>query len=184
MYAAMSLRLLVIRHGIAEDKSANQSPEEDRRRKLTDEGAKKMRRAAQGLSELVKRVDVLASSPLDRAVQTAEIVSGVFGNRVWIAAPLAPRGGPAGVLEWVRKRPEVAKAAGSRRVVAAVVGHEPDLGVLVGWLLSGLEDSFIDLKKAGACLIEFDGELAPGRGKLLWLLRAGELRSLRRKQKT
>jgi phosphohistidine phosphatase len=179
-HSAMSLRVLVIRHGVAEEKSQGQGPEEDKRRHLTAEGATKMRRAARGLAEAVKHIDLLATSPLDRAAETAEIVGEVFGVKPAVCGALAPQGRPAAVVDWLKKRPELAKSGGPRKMVAAVVGHEPDLGVLVSWMLSGMEESFVDLKKGAACLVEFEEELGPGRGKLLWSLRPGQMRRLRR----
>src|SRR5216117_2607973 len=100
----MSLRVLVIRHGVAEEPGKGQSCEEDWRRQLTDEGREKMRRVAKGLAAVVKRIDVLGSSPLDRALQTAAIVGEVFGVKAAVAAGLAPGNGPAEVLDWVRKQ--------------------------------------------------------------------------------
>jgi phosphohistidine phosphatase len=55
------------------------------------------------------------------------------------------------------------------------VGHEPHLGELAAWLTTGERDSYMDLKKGGACLIDFDGPPRKGSGLLRWLLGPKEL---------
>jgi phosphohistidine phosphatase len=64
------------------------------------------------------------------------------------------------------------------REAVALVGHEPHLGLLVGYLLSGRSTSFVDLKKGGACLIDMDDPSRHGSGCLEWLLGDRELRRL------
>jgi phosphohistidine phosphatase len=179
----MSLKILVIRHGIAEERGKGQGPEEDWHRALTDEGRKKMRRAAKGLANVVKCIDVLGSSPLDRALQTAEIVGEVFGVKTSVAAGLVPGNGPGEVLKWVQQQTAEKKSSDERDVpIVAVVGHEPGLGVLVSWMLSGLNESFVELKKGAACLVEFDGQVKAGHGRLVWSLRPRELRKIGKKE--
>src|SRR5207244_3974272 len=74
------MRLLVVRHAIAEDREAfARSHKDDSERPLTPEGRRKMERAAHGLKELVPELDVLAASPYKRAVETAEIIGGAYG---------------------------------------------------------------------------------------------------------
>ena len=65
-----------------------------------------------------------------------------------------------------------------QREAIALVGHEPHLGLLVGYLLGGKSASFVDLKKGGACLIDMDDPSKPGSGCLEWLLGDRELRRL------
>ncbi|AHG92262.1 putative phosphohistidine phosphatase SixA (plasmid) [Gemmatirosa kalamazoonensis] len=60
-----------------------------------------------------------------------------------------------------------------------LVGHEPHLSRLVGWLLSGQEHAFTELTRGGACLLECDAPVSPGAVRLEWLLRAGQLRRVR-----
>src|SRR5207249_9588299 len=73
------MRLLVVRHAIAEDPAAfARSHKDDSGRPLTPEGRRKMERAAHGLKELVPELDVLAASPYKRAVDTAEIIAGAM----------------------------------------------------------------------------------------------------------
>ena len=67
-----------------------------------------------------------------------------------------------------RKVIEFLSANGSDGAVV-LVGHEPDLGKLAGTLVFGAP-SALALKKAGACAIQFDGEIRAGAGSLSWFL--------------
>ena len=62
-------RIYLVRHGVAEDDSDSGR---DFDRHLTPEGQEKMARAAVGLRTLGVEVDVLVSSPLVRAIETAD----------------------------------------------------------------------------------------------------------------
>lgn len=166
------MKLLVIRHGVAgsRDEWAG-TGKPDTQRPLTDEGRKKMKRAARGLRALVPRLDVLASSSLVRASQTAEIVAGAYdGLRFDTIAELSPERRPDELLGWLR-----AQKPGT---TVAVVGHEPHLGFLAGWLLTGRNDSFVDFRKGGAVLLEFDDPPAGGNAVLSWALTPRMLRTL------
>jgi len=66
------MEVLLIRHAIAEprpDEGGNQP--DDRLRELTSKGRKRMKRGVKGLAKTVPTINVLASSPLVRAQQTA-----------------------------------------------------------------------------------------------------------------
>lgn len=165
--------LLVIRHGIAEDREAfAASGKDDAQRPLTDEGRKKMRQAARGLTTLVPALDVLASSPLVRARQTADLVARAYsGLPVTELEELKPDESADRFAEWLHGQ--------SRRVAVAVVGHEPLLGRIVSLLLTGRWQSFIEFKKGGAALVGFPNGVERGAGVLRWLLTPGQLRELR-----
>ena len=166
------LRVLVVRHAVAEERGPfGRTGQPEAARPLTRGGRRKMRRAARGLACLVPRLDRLATSPLTRAVETADIVARACGKpKTQRLAPLAPGKPPGGVLAWLKDQ----RPGGT----VALVGHEPDLGVFVSWALTGLRESFVPLKKGGACLLEFGGEVKPGRAVLLWLLRPSQLRAV------
>ena len=165
------MTLLIIRHGIAMDRDefAKTCPD-DGLRPLTKEGRRKMRQATAGLSRVVNRIDVLVSSPLVRAVETAEIVAEAFGVKTNERAELVPSRRPAGLVEWLRRQPNDA--------TVAIVGHEPHLGLCASWLLTGLDESHVEFKKGGVCRIDFPDKVAPGHGVLRWHLAPGHLRRL------
>ncbi len=168
------MQLLIIRHAIAEDRDHwSLSGHPDAERPLTGDGKRRMRRGAAGLRALVPRIGALATSPLVRARDTAAIVAREYGDiPVETVAELAPERGADDLLPWLRGHGPDA--------VTAVVGHEPGLGCLVGWLLTGRHQSFVELKKGGACLLEFDDPPAAGNATLLWSLTPGQLRKLER----
>jgi phosphohistidine phosphatase len=165
------VELLVVRHAIAEDQEAfAESGRDDALRPLTAAGMRKMRRVARGLHELVPAIDVLASSPLTRAQETAEIVRRVYElDQVEVALPLQPATPLDEVVAWLARF-----AQGT----VAIVGHEPQLGRLVTYLISGREASGVELKKGAASLIEFDGSPQAGNGHLVWSIPPRVLRDL------
>jgi len=168
------VKLLVVRHALAGDRKAWRSKgKDDSARPLTGDGRRKMREVARGLAELVAAPGVLATSPLVRAKQTAALLAGAFHlEAAEEVEALAPGEPPQALLEWLRAR--------GRNDLVAVVGHEPHLGMLVSWLLSGRPAAFVELKKGGACLLDLGGRPAPGRAALLWLLSPAQLRHLGR----
>jgi phosphohistidine phosphatase len=169
------MQLLVIRHAIAEEREAFAlTGQDDDLRPLTPEGRRRMRRGGRGLRRVVPKLGVLASSPLVRAVQTAEIVAEAYGSvPVDRWTELAPGVHPGMLVERLRSLPHPEGPV-------AVVGHEPDLGELVSWLLSGRAPSFVEMKKGAACLLEFEGPPDPERARLLWHLAPAHLRRLRK----
>ena len=165
------MHLLVVRHGIAEDQEA-WAPRDDALRPLTEDGKKKMKEAAKGLHALIPRLDVLATSPLTRAVQTAAILAKVYEKAQPVTVDaLSPGEHPPAFATWLRNQT-------THRTVA-VVGHEPGLGTIVSWLTAGIERSFLELGKGGACLLDLGERIDAGEAMLLWVLRPSHLRALR-----
>jgi phosphohistidine phosphatase len=163
------MNLLLIRHGPAGERSAwERTGHADAERPLTVEGRELMRLATPGIAALVPRIDVLATSPLTRAYQTAEIVSmGYAGMPITVVDSLAPGGDRTELLEWIREhRPGL---------TIALVGHNPDLESLIAWLLAVRQHGFVRLRKGGAAMISFDVTPSPGGGILQWLLTPEQL---------
>ncbi len=165
------MRILVVRHAIAEERAPDASFKDDAVRALTKEGRKKMRAAARGLGRLVETLDLIASSPLVRARQTAEIVGSIFGSApIKETKALCPGADPEELARWI-------KSQGTMTTVC-LVGHEPDLSDLIGWFTTGEKDPVCLLKKGAACLLEFPGAPGPGRAAMVWLLQPSQLRLL------
>lgn len=166
------MRLLVIRHAIAEDRDAFAGTGlPDTQRPLTDDGRKKMRAAVRGLRSIAPKLHVIATSPLVRACQTAEIVAKEYGGvEIRTLEELSPERRPDELLSWLR-----AQQPGE---TAAVIGHDPHLTFLVGWLLTGRNDSFVELKKGGAIMLDFDDPPSGGNAVLSWALPPRHLRAL------
>lgn len=168
------MKLLLLRHAVAEDRATfAASGKDDRLRPLTDEGRKKMRRIGDALAGFLPELALIATSPYTRARDSAEIFARAFPERPVLTeiAELAPAGASPALLKFLQAQKSLP--------LVACVGHEPNLSQFAGWLLTGQEKSFLDLRKGGACLLDFAGRLAPGNAKLLWHLTPSQLRSLR-----
>lgn len=165
------MQLLIVRHAIAEERVPGASDVDDADRELTPKGARRMRSGADHLRRLVPGIDLVATSPLTRALDTARILSAAYGElHIVPTSTLAPGEPPAAFAEWLSHH-----QAGD---TVAAVGHEPGLSVLVSWLLCGSLRSVVELKKGGVCLLDCPEGPAAGTATLLWSLRPGHLRAL------
>jgi phosphohistidine phosphatase len=136
--------LYLIRHGIAEERG---DYEDDTQRPLTDEGHKKTKQVAKRLYDLGLRFDLLQTSPLVRAQQTADIFTDLFATPVQQSSELAPEGNfetwLSWVTQWLSEHPQPAKAS------LGIIGHEPDLSSWAEMLIWGEVKGGLVLKKAG-----------------------------------
>lgn len=147
-----------MRHGKAGQHSSAANDDE---RTLTDAGVAALRAAAPLWQRLNLRPEVVISSPLPRALRTAELlVEGVGLPRPPIIDDrLSPGAG------WGDLARAMAAHSESRRVM--FVGHEPDLSSVIR-LLTGA--SSVRMRKGGVACVEFYGIPEPGTGELAWLL--------------
>jgi phosphohistidine phosphatase len=157
------MEVLIIRHAIAEPKTEEGgSQPDDRLRELTAKGRRRMKRGARGLKAIQPEITLLASSPLIRAVQTAEIVARAYGDiEVTIVPELSPGSSPESVTQWLRK----VESAGT----VALVGHEPGLTELLVHLLTHRQQHFLGFGKGGAALVELTQGGGSGDAHLVWL---------------
>jgi phosphohistidine phosphatase len=164
--------LYLIRHGIAvdvesiaaADNDAVQSEiDRDALRSLTKVGRKKITQVADRLSELDVIFDLIVSSPLVRARQTAEmLMDKQLSAQLEIAMELQPQGNLPAWLTWWQDR-------SSERPIStlALVGHEPNLSHWAELLMFGKVFNRIVLKKGGIVGLKFDGDLEIGAGQLV-----------------
>jgi phosphohistidine phosphatase len=159
------MHLLVVRHGIAEDRRLDL---DDADRELTRDGVRKVKSIVQGLRALDWKIDHVLTSPWKRALQTAELLS-----------PIAKTGPIATERLCASPRNELlAEIAELGADICAVVGHEPWLGELVAWLAFGdpkLGEQ-IELKKA--CVVWLEGSALARGMKLRAMLPPRVLRQL------
>jgi phosphohistidine phosphatase len=161
----------VVRHAAAFGRDPDRWPD-DSRRPLTPEGEKEFRHAARGLLELTPRVDVVLSSPYERAWRTAQILCELDS---WPAPESSPVLEPT--LPPEKAAQELLSYADAGSVV--LVGHRPGLHELAAYLLTGeAEGAEISLKKGGVACIRFEDVPTPGTGELRWLLTPKVLRSI------
>lgn len=172
-------RLLIVRHAIAEDREAfAQTGQDDGVRPLTKQGRRKMRRAARGLREVAPTIACLGTSPHARATETAKILAEEYGGLQTLEAQeLLPDAKPPAFVQWLRSQ----EGGPDDDRTIAVVGHEPHLSSLVGWLLTGRGQPVLTLKKGAACLLQGEHASASAANwKLVWALTPAQLRGLRR----
>jgi phosphohistidine phosphatase len=163
--------LCIMRHGIAVMRGAAAFLD-DTKRPLTPEGKQKMRAIASGLVRLGFEVDWIVTSPLVRAVETAEIVGELLSSKppLDFCDALRPGGSGEALIAFLAKRPKC------RRVL--VVGHEPDLGELAARLIGAGRNAHMQFKKGGCCLISFNEFPPKSPGQLMWWLTPRILRKL------
>jgi phosphohistidine phosphatase len=147
------VRCLVLRHAPAE----SGFPDADR--PLSAAGVALVRNLRGPLQSLVPDVTLIAHSPLRRARETAALVAEVFSVPTDETDVLAP-GALDGLFGWLSTRMQT----------IAVVGHEDDLSHWVCHALTGQAGRFFHFERAGACLLDFQGQPRPGAARLLWLL--------------
>ena len=156
--------LYVLRHGVADERDWHKYPNDDER-PLTLEGMDKLARQVRGLNALGLALDLMITSPLVRAAQTAEIVRDGLASpgRLAMSNALTPKAHPYLLLEELR-----GKHASVGKVM--VVGHEPHLSSFVSMVVSGDSTGLIRLKKGALCklrLVSLDGARC---GWLQWLM--------------
>ncbi len=125
----------LLRHGIAEDARPGAS---DSERALTHEGRDKLRRVLKRAREGGVAPTLILSSPLRRALETAEVAAEVLDYRGKIvhANALVPNASPSDAWNEIRSR------AGEEAILLA--SHEPLMSSLLAHLLGapGLQTDF------------------------------------------
>lgn len=164
------MRVYIVRHGIAVPHGSPGVAEDDR--PLTPEGISKMEKAARGLKAIEVEPEIILTSPLPRARQTAEIVARALPGNIPVKniAALAPDG----------RRADLYRELAAQNSVESVmlVGHQPSLGEVAGEIAWGSPEHYLELKKGGACAIDIEELRAKPRGTLVWLLNPAILRQL------
>ena len=167
---AASCELYFIRHGVAEERG--DAWPDDAKRPLTDDGVTRLRKGLRGLRRAGVGFDVVLTSPLVRARQTADIVASAMEPRppIFVAESLAPGGTYASLMT------EIEKYAKRGRI--ALVGHEPDLGEVTARLIGARQP--IEYRKGGVCRVDYAAGSSPVPGALRWFLPPKLMRRLRK----
>lgn len=153
------MEIYILRHGIAEEPKSG-APDADRA--LTDIGREKLRAVLEQAREAGVRPSLILTSPYKRAQQTAHMAGQVLRcNKITEAPVLVPGSSPKAVWEAV--------CAHRREPALLLAGHEPLLGMTVGYLL-GVPALQVDLKKAALVRIDQESFSGAPRGVLKWML--------------
>jgi phosphohistidine phosphatase len=160
------VKLVLVRHAIAVPSGTADIADDER--PLTKRGRKRFGKAARGLARIVPPPDLLLTSPLPRARETAEIAGAAWGGVTPTPEPLLAGGPPARLLATL--------AAHREKDLVALVGHEPGMSELLARLVGGTAER-VPFKKGGAALIALDDGRS-GLGRLVWFLPPRLLRKL------
>jgi phosphohistidine phosphatase len=147
--------LYFLRHG----KAGSPRPHDDEARELTDTGVSALRSAAPLWRRLNLRPDVVISSPLPRALRTAELLCEAVGGSPRADDRLRPGAGWGDLARAMAAHPD------ARHVM--FVGHEPDLSTAIVELTGAAS---VRMRAGGMACLEFDGIPERGGGELAWLL--------------
>jgi phosphohistidine phosphatase len=156
------MELYLLRHGIAEKDRPGLS---DADRALTQEGRRKLRQVMKAARDAKVEPALIVTSPLKRAVQTAEVAQEVLGYQKQILRSRVLLPGSSAEQVWDEVR--VHKDESS----LMLVGHNPLFAELSGYLL-GSADMEVDFKKGALLRIDFEEFRARPKGTLRWYLTA------------
>lgn len=154
------MEVYVLRHGEAEERETGHA---DRDRKLTAKGKQDLKAVLKLARRAEVAPDVILTSPLRRAQETAAIAAEVLDCRhVVETRNLSPDASPELLWKEITSDHKVEKIL--------LAGHQPHLGSLIGWLLEA--PVMVDLKKGSMVRIATQGKFGPPRGVLKWMITA------------
>ena len=157
--------LYIIRHAWAENRDDSRWPDDDLR-PLTAEGKQ---RFAQVVKQLVARgmaPGIIATSPLVRCVETAQLVAAGLSD-----APKIVEARRVAAGQRLGRAAAMDDSTWPKHEEIAWVGHAPDVSRLAAAMI-GAGDSLVRFAKGAVAAIRFDGPPALGSGELHWLATA------------
>ncbi len=155
------MKIYLLRHGIATER---EDPGTDSQRPLTSKGRDHMEKISAALKELKLKPDLILSSPYVRADQTATIFAKEFNmkKKLQYTDLLTPEADPRALIDAIQKDYQVDELV--------LVGHYPNMGLLLNAFLGLNIDEQIVLKKGGICCLAVDDFSARPLATLDWLL--------------
>jgi phosphohistidine phosphatase len=137
------------------------NPVRDEKRPLDKEGIEQCRYVGELLNLLDVQVDLILTSPLKRATQTASMVGNeiAYEQRIQTTPALHPSASYESFRELLLQVKELE--------AVMVVGHNPNMSQFLSLLITGgLSERAIDMKKGSVAQVE----VSPKRGVLNWLI--------------
>jgi phosphohistidine phosphatase len=162
--------LYLLRHGIAEEGGTGMN---DADRALTAEGRRKLRQVLMAACDAKVSLDLIVSSPLKRALQTAEVARKTLRYKGAIIKTKALEPGASVQQVWDEIRDYRDKA------YVMLVGHNPLFSYLAAYLL-GSTGMQVDFKKGGLMKISFEHFPPAPRGMLCWYITPKAVSKLRK----
>jgi phosphohistidine phosphatase SixA len=141
------MRLIFLRHGLAEGHFSFDQ-ERDFERELTSDGIKRLHKTFKLFRKIEDNIDVIFSSPLARAVQTAEIFWSYYKESdLELMSDLDILDDPLHLVEYISFLPSDG--------CYAFIGHDPHITKVIAALLAlHPEHDFMSIKKGGICILE------------------------------
>ena len=156
--------LYVLRHAEAVERSETL---EDQWRYLTEKGRASAKKMSSAIAKFGPKARLILTSPLTRAVQTAEIAAekACRKNVVVASTLLLPEADIRELVAYLKG------GADAKRVM--IVGHEPQLGTLVAALLARAGEA-VSLNKAACVALKLNPASDDKPASFLWYLSAGK----------
>jgi phosphohistidine phosphatase len=147
-----------VRHASAGQHKSD--PAKDEKRPLDNDGIEQCNTVGRALAALETHVDLILSSPLKRASQTASLVANelAYEEKIVLTPALRPEATYAKFTALLQGH--------ENYEAILVVGHNPNLSEFLGRLIGGGSRAGMDLKKGAVARVEVDRH----RGILHWLL--------------
>ena len=153
------MNIYLIRHGESEQTSEGKPHEE---RALTSNGIEIIKTSIEVWKKFIDNFDIILSSPLKRAKQTALIISSVFKSPFEIAEEICLLNG--GLTEDLLS---ISRSLNLNDI--AMIGHQPDIGNHIASMI-GSNDANFKLPPAVIVKIYFEEKPGIGKGVLEFLL--------------
>lgn len=160
------MEIYLLRHGIAEERT---SSGRDADRHLTEEGREKLHRVLECAQAAGVSPSLILTSPLRRALETAEIAARELGYQGKLARTeaLAPGASPKELWQEIRQRRDESS------LLAA--GHDPLFSSTVAYLL-GSTRAMVNFRKGALVRIDVESFAAEPAGVLQWMITPGVAR--------
>jgi phosphohistidine phosphatase len=160
------MNLYILRHASAGTRRAN--PVIDVKRPLDKEGKEQCLLVGRYLNSLRIQFDLIASSPLKRALQTASLVGTemAYDSKIHITDVLSPSGTVPGFQQFVSQL--------SKHENVLVVGHNPNLSPFLGSITCSQGRLNVRLRKGAIARVDCSSR----PGQLIWLTDPRVLRQI------
>ena len=157
--------LYIVRHAQA-GHLGNPNWPDDGKRPLTKEGKERFSRVVEKLVDRGCTPDAIATSPLLRCLQTAQLLAEALPDQPEVTEldALRPGSDLDGLLQWTARQQD-----DYRQI--AWVGHSPDVSRMAAALI-GASDGWIRIAKGAVAFIRFHGQAEIAHGELRWLITA------------
>jgi phosphohistidine phosphatase len=151
------MNIYIVRHGDAESAMVGA----DKERALTKDGIEIMQKAAAGWKALITNLDCIVSSPLLRAIQTANIIHKAFDVQSdVIIDQVVVSGNTSKILELANVM---------RKQDILFCGHEPDCSRYLADMIANSGNN-LNFKKGMIAKVSFNGKARIGAGYLDFII--------------